>query len=42
LPGYWFEIGPVAFTSGTKMPEQRSGSTGFRAVLVEFVKRATR
>ena len=37
-----FEIGPAAFTPGTKMPEQRIGSEQDRAALVQFLKRATR
>jgi cytochrome c len=37
-----FEIGPAAFTPGTKMPEQRIGSAGDRAALVDFLKKATR
>jgi cytochrome c len=36
-----FEIGPAAFTPGTKMPEQRIGSADERAALVNFLKRAT-
>ena len=36
------QIGPVAFTPGTKMPEQRIGSAGDRAALVDFLKKATR
>jgi cytochrome c len=37
-----FEIGPNAFTPGTKMPEQRIGSAEDRAALVRFLERATR
>jgi cytochrome c len=37
-----FEVGPQAYTPGTKMPEQRIGSEQDRAALVEFLKRATR
>jgi cytochrome c len=37
-----FEIGPLAYTPGTKMPEQRIGSEQDRAALVQFLKRATR
>jgi cytochrome c len=37
-----FEIGPTALTPGTKMPEQRIGSAGDRAALVEFLKKATK
>src|ERR1035437_6945647 len=36
-----FEIGPSAFTPGTKMPEQRIGSEQDRAALVQFLERAT-
>jgi cytochrome c len=36
-----FEVGPTAFTPGTKMPEQRIGPTD-RAALVEFLKKATK
>jgi cytochrome c len=36
-----FEIGPAAFTPGTKMPEQRIGSPADRAALVHFLERAT-
>jgi cytochrome c len=37
-----FEIGPMAFTPGTKMPEQRIGSPEDRAALVKFLEKATR
>jgi cytochrome c len=37
-----FEIGPSAYTPGTKMPEQRIGSEQDRAALVRFLERATR
>jgi cytochrome c len=37
-----FEIGPNAYTPGTKMPEQRIGSAEERNALVEFLKKATR
>lgn len=37
-----FEIGPAAFTPGTKMPEQRIGSEADRAALVQFLERATK
>jgi len=37
-----FEIGPQAYTPGTKMPEQRIGSEADRAALVQFLERATR
>jgi cytochrome c len=37
-----FEVGPQAYTPGTKMPEQRIGSEQDRAALVRFLERATR
>jgi cytochrome c len=37
-----FEIGPMAYTPGTKMPEQRIGSAEDRAALVNFLERATK
>jgi cytochrome c len=37
-----FEIGPAAYTPGTKMPEQRIGSPEDRKALVDFLARATR
>lgn len=36
-----FEVGPAAYTPGTKMPEQRIGSEQDRAALVQFLARAT-
>lgn len=36
-----FEIGPNAYTPGTKMPEQRIGSAEDRKALTEFLRRAT-
>ena len=36
-----FEIGPMAYTPGTKMPEQRIGSAEDRAALVKFLEKAT-
>jgi cytochrome c len=36
-----FDIGPAAYTPGTKMPEQRIGPVD-RAALVEFLRKATR
>jgi len=36
-----FEIGPAAYTPGTKMPEQTIGSAADRAALMEFLKKAT-
>ena len=37
-----FEIGPAAYTPGTKMPEQRIGSEQDRAALVQFLQRTTK
>ena len=37
-----FEVGPAAYTPGTKMPEQRIGSDADRAALVKFLERATK
>jgi cytochrome c len=37
-----FEIGPMAFTPGTKMPEQRIGSAEDRTALVQFLEKATK
>jgi cytochrome c len=36
-----FEIGPAAYTPGTKMPEQRIGSAEDREALVRFLEKAT-
>ncbi len=36
-----FEVGPMQYTPGTKMPEQTIGSAEDRAALVEFLKKAT-
>ncbi len=36
-----FEVGPMEYTPGTKMPEQRIGSAEDRAALVEFLKKTT-
>jgi cytochrome c len=36
-----FEIGPAAYTPGTKMPEQTIGSAEDRVALMEFLKKAT-
>lgn len=36
-----FEIGPAAYTPGTKMPEQTIGSAEDRKALVDFLARAT-
>jgi cytochrome c len=37
-----FEIGPTAYTPGTKMPEQRIGRADDRDALVNFLERATK
>ena len=37
-----FEVGPMAYTPGTKMPEQRIGSPDDRAALMRFLEKATR
>jgi cytochrome c len=37
-----FEVGPMQYTPGTKMPEQKIGSAEDRAALMEFLKKATR
>ena len=36
-----FEVGPMQYTPGTKMPEQKIGSAEDRAALMEFLKKAT-
>ena len=36
-----FEVGPAAYTPGTKMPEQKVGAED-RAALVKFLEKATR
>ena len=36
-----FEVGPMAYTPGTKMPEQKIGSPEDRQALVEFLAKAT-
>ncbi|MCX7312916.1 MAG: c-type cytochrome [Alphaproteobacteria bacterium] len=36
-----FEVGPMEYTPGTKMPEQRIGSAEDRTALMEFLKKAT-
>jgi cytochrome c len=36
-----FEIGPAAYTPGTKMPEQRIGSQADRKALTDFLQKAT-
>jgi cytochrome c len=37
-----FEVGPMAYTPGTKMPEQRIGSAEDRDALVKFLEKATK
>ena len=37
-----FEVGPMAYTPGTKMPEQTIGSAEDRQALVEFLAKATK
>jgi cytochrome c len=37
-----FEIGPMAYTPGTKMPEQTIGSAADRKALVDFLAKATK
>lgn len=37
-----FEVGPAAYTPGTKMPEQKIGSAQDREALVRFLEKATR
>jgi cytochrome c len=37
-----FEVGPAAYTPGTKMPEQRIGSPDDRAALVKFLEKAAK
>jgi cytochrome c len=36
-----FEVGPMAYTPGTKMPEQIIGSADDRKALVDFLAKAT-
>ena len=36
-----FEVGPAAYTPGTKMPEQRIGSPEDRKALTNFLEKAT-
>jgi cytochrome c len=36
-----FEIGPMTYTPGTKMPEQKIGSAEDRAALVKFLEKVT-
>jgi cytochrome c len=37
-----FEVGPMTYTPGTKMPEQRIGSEQDRKALTDFLQRATK
>jgi cytochrome c len=37
-----FEVGPAAYTPGTKMPDQRIGRAEDRDALVNFLERATK
>ena len=37
-----FELGPMTYTPGTKMPEQTIGSAEDRAALVRFLEKATK
>jgi cytochrome c len=37
-----FEVGPMAYTPGTKMPEQQIGSADDRAALMRFLEKATK
>jgi cytochrome c len=37
-----FEVGPAAYTPGTKMPEQRIGSPADRKALTDFLAKATK
>jgi cytochrome c len=37
-----FELGPATFTPGTKMPEQKIGSSEDRAALVKFLEKTTK
>jgi cytochrome c len=37
-----FEVGPMAYTPGTQMPEQRIGSAEDRKALTDFLARATK
>ncbi len=37
-----FEVGPMAYTPGTKMPEQRIGSPEDRAALMQFLEKTTK
>jgi cytochrome c len=37
-----FELGPMTYTPGTKMPEQRIGSAEDRAALMGFLEKTTK
>jgi cytochrome c len=37
-----FELGPMTYTPGTKMPEQKIGSPEDRAALMQFLEKATK
>jgi cytochrome c len=37
-----FEVGPMEYTPGTKMPEQKIGSSEDRAALMKFLEKATK
>jgi cytochrome c len=37
-----FEVGPMEYTPGTKMPEQKIGSADDRSALMEFLRKATK
>jgi cytochrome c len=37
-----FEVGPMAYTPGTKMPEQKIGSVEDRKALMDFLAKATK
>ena len=37
-----FEVGPMAYTPGTKMPEQKIGSAEDRDALVQFLEKVTK
>ena len=37
-----FEVGPMAYTPGTKMPEQKNGSAEDRQALVRFLEKVTK
>jgi cytochrome c len=37
-----FEVGPMTYTPGTKMPEQKIGAPEDREALVKFLEKATK